>query len=96
MTSWLQVLRSLILTAIVSFLIPLGLMGAVIGLVLLANHIAPLATFSQLILQRLLQFLGVFGGGDALEGILTIGLASGVVGTLFDAFAYFRYSGLRR
>ncbi|NJM85634.1 MAG: hypothetical protein HC873_19805 [Leptolyngbyaceae cyanobacterium SL_1_1] len=96
MTSWTQVLRSLVLTAIVSFLIPVGLMGGVIGLILLASYAAPLSSLSQWLLLLLLQFLGVFGGGDALEGTVTIGLASGTVGALFDAFTAFRYSGLRR
>ncbi len=96
MASWMQILRSLILTAIVSFLIPLGLIGSVVGIVLAMGHLALVTHFSQLMLQRIFHFLSTFGGGDVLEGIVIIGLASSVVGTLFDAFTSFRYSGLRR
>jgi hypothetical protein len=39
----------------------------------------------------LLAFLDTFGGGCALQGMLTIGLVCGFVGALFDIYAFYSF-----
>lgn len=96
-SSMCQVFRrlfSLGLTALVSFLLPLIMIG-IVGLGLSGLQIVTLTTdFSQQGWQHLLQFLSILGNGNPWHGVLTVGLASSVVGVLFDTFASSRFEGL--
>ena len=87
-------LRSLLMTIIISFLTPLGLVGSLLLVLLAIGHISPLLLFSQIGIQKILGFLAVFGSGHTLQGIIVIGVASSVVGALFDLFTYYRYQSL--
>ncbi|HEY9737413.1 MAG TPA: hypothetical protein V6D06_14065 [Trichocoleus sp.] len=86
-------LFSLGFTALVSFLLPLIMIGMV-GLGLSGLKITALtADFSQQGWQHLLQFLSILGNGNPWHGVLTVGLTSSVVGVLFDTFASSRFEG---
>ena len=89
------VVRSLLFTSFISFAIPLVSIGGVLLVLLIMAQITSLYSISEFSLIQLTQFLNVLGNGDRLEGLLIIGLASGLVGSLFDAFNLLRYPGLR-
>lgn len=80
-------LRSLLLTGSVSFAVPILLIGLVALVSLLLEQIPFLQQIGDFSASNVLQFLQVFGNGSALEGILVIGVASSIVGALFDLFA---------
>ena len=45
----------------------------------------------QIPTSMLLDFLDTFGGGCAMQGMLTICLACGFVGALYDTYAFFTF-----
>jgi putative effector of murein hydrolase LrgA (UPF0299 family) len=81
-------IRSLLLASTFSFAIPIGLIGATLITLSLLKQIVGMAAIAQLGSDQLLEFLAVFGSGDAVQGALTIGLACGIVGALFDTYAF--------
>lgn len=89
-----KLLRSLIVTSFLSFVAPLLLIGSAITVLTLASQIPVLGTASQVISNQILQFLQVFGNGDAIEGAIVIASACMLVGALFDAYSFY-YSSLR-
>lgn len=83
-------LRSLLLTTTFSFLAPLLLIGGVLALLLLLTYVPLLSVIGNIGSERLLQFLTVFGSGSAPQGALTISLTCGLVGAMFDTYAFCR------
>jgi hypothetical protein len=91
MSTLLSLLRSLIITSILSFLAPLLLIGTLLSGLLMVKHIPHLGTMSQMGLDLLLSFLTVFGTGSAVQGLLIISGVSTVVSILFDTYTFYRY-----
>ena len=87
-------LRSLLLSAVVSFTAPSLLLGILFVCIYLLSYLPGLAGFSHFSGDRLLQFLIVFGNGDPWQGVLAIGLTCGLVGGLFDTYAYYQYHNI--
>ncbi len=84
--------RSLLVTSALSFVVPLLLIGAIIMSLAFVTHLPVIGANSQMINQQVLQVLSVFGNGDAIQGVLIIGLTCSFVGGLFDTYAsYSRY-----
>ena len=83
------------MTIVISFLTPLGLVGTVLLVLFGIGQISPCLNFSQSNIQRIQDFLAVFGSGHTLQGLFVIGLASSIVGALFDIFNFYRYQSLR-
>lgn len=91
MMTLLAFLRSLLLTSTFSFATPIVLIGfALVGLDLL-SQVPLIDTISQSGSGQILSFLTVFGNGDAIEGAFVIGLTCGLVGALFDTYAFYRH-----
>ena len=90
-----NLLRSLLMTSVISFITPLGLVGTLLLVLLGIGQISPLLSFSQSSIQRIQDFLAVFGNGHTLQGLFVIGFASSIVGALFDIFNFYRYQSLR-
>lgn len=88
-------IRSLLLTSTFSFALPIVLLGAVLALLSALEQIPVAAAIAQAGAGKLLQFLAVFGSGDSFQGALVIGLTCGLVGGLFDAYAFRRHQNLR-
>lgn len=88
-------LRSLLLASTFSFAAPLGLIGGIWLLLSITKQIPFVEAVSQAGAEKLLEFLAVFGSGDAVQGALVIGLTCGVVGALFDTYAFYRQHHLR-
>lgn len=84
---------SLTLSAIFSFSLPLLLIGSLVMAFAGLRIVAPLAPLSQQALHHLLSFLATLGSGSPWQGLLVVGLASSIVGVLFDTFASNRFEG---
>jgi uncharacterized membrane protein len=89
-------IRSLLLTSALSFAAPIALVGIVLVSLYMVGQVPLMDGFSQAGSERILKFLTVFGNGDAVEGALTIGLTCGLVGALFDTYAFYRHHPLKR
>lgn len=87
--------RSLLLTSTFSFAAPIFLIGIGLALLSAIEQVPSLTTIAQVGAAKLLQFLAVFGSGDSFQGALVIGLTCGLVGTLFDAYAFYRHQNWR-
>lgn len=87
----LHVLWSLLVTAIISFLLPLIILGGLFLLLAGAQQITLLSSVSQASILQLSAFLKVLGSGSPWQGVLVVGLASSLVGVLFDSFTLYRY-----
>jgi hypothetical protein len=87
--------RSLVLTTLLSFTAPVLLIGTALVGLSLVGRIPAIEPIAQAGASQILGFLAVFGSGDAVEGLLIIGLTCGVVGALFDTYAYYRHQNLR-
>jgi hypothetical protein len=90
-----NLLRSLLLTSIFSFLAPVLLIGIILASLALLGYVPGLEVFGKAGLEQVAQFLKVFGSTSALQGLVTIGIACSVVGILFDAYTFYRYQKLR-
>jgi hypothetical protein len=86
-----NLLRSLVLTALLSFVAPIVLMTVLVVALCGIGYIPGLETIGQTGTTQLLTFLAVFGSGCPVQGILVIGLTCSLVGTLFDTYAFYRY-----
>jgi hypothetical protein len=92
----LNFLRSLILASILSFLMPVGFLSLLLTGLFLSGQLPFLQTPSQAALHQFLQFLATFGNGDAVEGLLVIGIVGSFVGVLFDTFVLYQQQYLHR
>lgn len=90
-----NLLRSLILTVLLAFVVPLLLVGGVLGLLLGVSYIPGIAAVGQRGMESILHFFSVFGSGYPLLGMLTIGGTCGIVGGVFDVFNFFFFQGVR-
>lgn len=88
-------IRSLLLTSTFSFASPIVLIGILLALLSAIEQVPVVAAIAQVGAAKLLQFLAVFGSGDSFQGALVIGLTCGLVGALFDAYAFYRHQNLR-
>lgn len=84
-------IRSLLLASALSFATPILLVGILLVGLYAGGQIPVINGFSQAIADQILQFLTTFGNGNALEGALTIGLTCGLVGAIFDTYAFYRH-----
>jgi hypothetical protein len=89
-----NLLRSLLITSIFSFLAPVFLVASLLLLLLLLGWIPFLEALSQLGIHAIAQFLTVFGNGDTVKGLCMIGLVCSSVGVLFDTYTFYRYQKL--
>ncbi len=88
-------LRSLLLTLVISFLAPLGIVGLLYGFALTLGQVPVSAALGELAVDQLNAFLGTLGGGSIRYGLLTLGGVASIVGGLFDSFAFYRYQSMR-
>ena len=89
-------LRSLAITAIVTFALPLVLIGATLLLLTVLTVLVPQVTFSQEAGDHLQNFLRILGSGSPWQGMLLMGIASCLVGMMFDTYAFYRYQGIHQ
>ncbi len=86
-----KLLRSLSLAVLLSFFAPMLLMSGSLASTWLLTCIPGLGSIGQIPTNMLLDFLDTFGGGCAIQGMLTIGLVCGFVGALFDIYVFYSF-----
>ncbi|MBF1999537.1 MAG: hypothetical protein IGS50_02305 [Synechococcales cyanobacterium C42_A2020_086] len=90
-----NLLRSLLLTCIFSFLAPVFLVGLLLASFVLIRYLPPLEAIGTGGVEQLSHFLQIFGSGSTLQGLTVIGLVCSVVGVLFDTYTFYRLQNLR-
>ena len=95
MTIFSNLFRSLVLTTIFSFIVPIFLVGGMLLVLSLFSYVPGLQGMISIISIQILHFLATFGSGSSLHGLLTISSTCGFVGALFDVYAYYRHQILR-
>ncbi len=86
-------LRSLLLTMLISFIVPVTMLGiSIIGLSL-SSHVPMGAAIAQETRHYLLAFLNIFGSGSALHGTVVIGTTCSIVGGLLDVYNFYQKNG---
>ena len=86
---------SLVLTATISFAIPVAIAGLVFGVAITMSLIPGVMMFGHQAAEGILEFLATFGTGKPVTGAIVLGLACSFVGILFDLFNIYRYQSLR-
>ncbi|MBD2357058.1 hypothetical protein H6G41_20925 [Tolypothrix sp. FACHB-123] len=95
MTIFTHFLRSLLLTAIFSFLVPMFLVGGFLLMLPVIGYLPGLQALTEAIASQIIYFLGIFGTDSPLRGLIVISLTFSFVGALFDVYAYYRCQILR-
>lgn len=90
-----NILRSLILTVLLAFALPLVGVGSILGLLLGISYLPGIAALGQVGIDSILHVLSVFGSGYPLLGMLTIGGTCGLVGGVFDVFNFYFFQGVK-
>jgi hypothetical protein len=86
---------SLVLTACISFSAPVILVGVIFTALFAVGCFPGLTEFGRMGACQIIDFLKTFGAGNPIQGIITIGFACGLVGSLFDLFNLYLYQSLR-
>lgn len=87
--------RSLLLSTLVSFALPILLLSGVLVGLYTASYIPGFAFIGQTGTTYIREFLAVFGSGHPFKGIFTISCTFAFVGSLFDLFNFSIYQGVR-
>jgi hypothetical protein len=90
-----NLLRSLAMSTIISFSLPMLAVGTLLLSLSLASHIPGVGFIGEMGSSQVLRFLTIFGSGYPLQGFLSIGLAFAVAGSLFDLFNFYIHQGNR-
>ncbi|HBE57320.1 MAG TPA: hypothetical protein DEG17_04085 [Cyanobacteria bacterium UBA11149] len=91
MSILLTLLRSLFLTILISFIVPIGLIAGSLGICCVIGYIPGLESIGQTGLTDLWKFLAIFGAGSAVEGAIVIGLTCSFAAALFDTYNFYSY-----
>lgn len=90
-----NLLRSLILTGLFSFLTPVAFIGIILATLLAIGYIPHLEIVGKAGVSQVFYFLTIFGSGSVLRGVLTIATTASLVGILFDAYTFYRHQNFR-
>jgi hypothetical protein len=90
-----NLLRSLLVTSIFSFLTPVLFLGLLLVGALIVSYLPHLNAFGSGSLEQLIHFLKIFGSGSAWRGLTVIGLVGSLVGILFDTYIFYRFQNWR-
>ncbi len=82
--------RSLLLTMLISFTVPVAILGIGLAGLSITSHFPGVALIAQITLQQMLIFLKIFGSGRAMDGLCIIGITCSLVGGLFDTYTYYQ------
>lgn len=85
-----ELLRFLILSALLSFCAPVVSLTALLATVSAASCVPCLRSLGMAGRSSLVSFLATFGTGCPLSGLIAIGTASAVAGCLFAAATVYR------
>ncbi|ACK72928.1 conserved hypothetical protein [Gloeothece citriformis PCC 7424] len=91
----LSLFRSLFLSFLLCFALPIILVGTILVSLYIVNYIPCFASMSQTTTTQIYKFLSIFGDGCPVQGMLTISCTWAFVGSLFDLFNFSMYQGWR-
>jgi hypothetical protein len=94
MNIWFSFLISLLLTTMVSFVMPIILCGLILISLAIASYLPGIAVIGKACYPQVWAFLNMFGNGSVGEGILILALTCGIAGFLFEALNFYRYQTL--
>ena len=83
-----DLLRSLLLASIFSFITPMMLIGASWMSFALISHLPSLQTIGQSGIAQIWDFLATFGSGHPWQGCLVIAITCSLVGAMFDTYVF--------
>ncbi|WP_240041583.1 hypothetical protein [Okeania hirsuta] len=83
-----NLLRSLLLTSIFSFVTPILLIGVSWTSFALISHFPSLRTIGQFGVAQIWHFLATFGDGHPWQGCLVIAVTFSLVGAMFDTYVF--------
>ncbi len=91
-----NLLFSILLSATISFIFPMIVVGILLGCSLIIG-ILPygISILGDQAAAMIFDFLAIFGNGKPFGGVITLGLTSCIVGILFDLFNFYRYRSFR-
>ncbi len=92
MTILTNLLRSLLLTIIFSFITPVILIGTSWMSFALISSVPSLQGFGQYGTAQMWQFLATFGSGHPWQGCLVIAITCSLVGAMFDTYVFYQNS----
>lgn len=90
-----NLLRSLLLTTLLSFATPILAIGTILTTALVISYVPGLTSIGRVGASQIWEFLTIFGSGCPLQGILAIGFSWGMVGGLFELYNFYIYQDLR-
>lgn len=90
-----NLLRSLLLTSIFSFLAPVLLICILLASSAIVGCLPGLEAIGNGSLEQISHFLKIFGSGSVWRGIMVIGLVGSLVGSLFDTYTFYRFQNWR-
>lgn len=85
-----NLLRSLLLAGIFSFLAPVLLVSILLASAAILSYLPYVDAIGATSLEQIGHFLKIFGSGSPLRGVLVIGLVGSLVGMLFDTYTFYR------
>ena len=87
-----DLLFSILLSATISFIFPMVLIGILLGCSLILS-ILPygISLLGDQAAAMVVEVLTIFGNGKPFAGVITLGITSCIVGILFDLFNFYRY-----
>lgn len=85
-----NLLRSLLIAGIFSFLAPVLLVSILLASAVILSYLPYLSPVGATGLEQLAHFLKIFGSGSSLRGLLVIGFVGSLVGMLFDTYTFYR------
>ncbi len=89
-----NLVRSLLLSVLMSFVAPILVVGSFFLLCFSVSYLPILESIGSTGTTLIIDFLSVFGTGYPLQGVLVIGLACALVGGLFDLFNFYCYQNM--
>jgi len=88
MSILINLLRSLLLTTIFSFITPMMLIGVSWMSFVLISHLPNLQKIGQSGIAQIWQFLATFGSGHPWQGCLVISITCSLVAAMFDTYVF--------
>ncbi|MEB3340220.1 hypothetical protein [Okeania sp.] len=84
----IDLLRSLLLTSIFSFITPMIVIGVSWMSFALISHLPIVQGIGQFGVTQIWQFLATFGSGHPWQGCLVIAITCSLVGAMFDTYVF--------
>jgi hypothetical protein len=85
-----NLLRSLLIAGIFSFLTPVLLVSLLLASAAILSYLPYFNAVGATGLEQLGHFLKIFGSGSSLRGLFVIGLVGSLAGMLFDTYTFYR------